>query len=119
MIVKLTQGVSGDGCGRLGYFVPRQIVKCSDAQAARWIKEGIAEQAPENAAVDGEFFDRVPGPEPPRKKAPERATRGTPEAAVTASAPDHCMGKTGRGNACLKAPLPGSQFCAKHEGQGD
>jgi hypothetical protein len=115
MNVKLMQGISGDGCGRAGFFMPRQIIKCSDSQGARFIAEGIAEEAPNNAALDGEFFDQVPEPEAPaRKKAPERAVKGTPEAPETRGAPDHCQAKTGRGNACLKAPLRGSRFCAKH-----
>lgn len=116
MNVKLTQGISGDGCGGAGYFVPRQIIKCSDEQGARWIKEGIATEAPEGAEIEGEHFDHVPEPAAPaRRRQPERADAPAAETPESGGPTATCQGTTTLGNRCRKSTLPGSKFCAKHQ----
>lgn len=116
MNVKLTQGIAGDGCGRAGFFMPRQIIKCPAQVGARLIAEGMASEAPDNAEIDGEFFDRSPEPEaPPRRRQPERPDAQKPETPESGKPAAKCAGKTTRGNACIKARLPGSKFCARHQ----
>jgi hypothetical protein len=116
MNVKLLQGQSGPGCGGAGFFMPRQIIKCSDRQGAKWIEEGMAVEASPNAETDGEFFEEVSEPEPPpRRRQPERPDARKPETPEDKEPAASCAGTTTLGNPCKKAPVPGSEFCAKHQ----
>ena len=112
MNVKLVSGLAGDRFS----FRPLQTIKCSDRAGARLIAEGIAKEASEDAETDGELFDKGPEPEAPvRRRQPERADAPAPESPEIQETAALCRGKTSLGNACKKAPVPGSKFCAKHE----
>jgi len=116
MNVRLTQGQAGPGCGRAGYFMPRQIIKCSDSQGARWIEEGMASEAPAGAEIDGEFFDEAPEPEPPvRRGSPEKAIKPVAETPEGNEPAALCHGTTKLGNPCKRTAKPGSKFCQKHQ----
>jgi hypothetical protein len=121
MNVKLMHGIAGDGCGGAGYFMPRQIIKCSDAQGARWIEEGMATEASPDAEIDGEHFEHAPKPEAPRRRgkpaqadarAAETPEKGARKATGTG---ETCAGTTKSGNPCKRSPLDGSEFCAAHQ----
>jgi len=113
MNVKLIQGLAGDRCA----FAPLQVIECSERTGRSLVAAGIGEEAAKGAPVDGRLHDDPPAEETAarRPRAVETATKATPEAAVTAGAPARCKGKTVNGNACMKAPVRGSEFCAKHK----
>ena len=120
MNVKLTQGQSGPGCGRLEFFIPGQIIKCSDAQGARWIGEGMAVKASPDAEIDGEHFERTEPEASPRRGKPEHAVRPTPqtpESGKGSGSDGLCQGETKQGNHCKREAGADSKFCDKHQDQ--
>jgi len=117
MNVKLKQSLAGDRFS----FAPRQVIRCSDVTGARLIEQGIAVEVDEDADAEGELFDasaeeRLAAEQKAARRAqPEKAVKPKPET-PEAGAPAICQGTTGMGNPCKKAALPGSKFCAKHQG---
>ena len=119
MNIKLDMGLAGERFS----FMPRQVIKCSDAAGKGLIAAGVGKQVPDSADTDGEFFDPTPEEaeeaqdrrDARRRAAPERAVRPTPETPESKHPATVCKGTTTMGNPCKRAPLPGSDFCAKHQ----
>jgi len=112
MKIKLKQGLAGD---RFSY-APRQVIECSDKTGKSLIDGAAAEEAPAGAPVEGVLYDEAPevrlraGARPQ----PERAVKPAPETPESGQPNAVCAGKTGSGNPCKRAVVPGSRFCAKH-----
>jgi hypothetical protein len=136
MNVRLNQAIVGQHF----VFQPRQIVECSEAQAAGLIKAGIASRVADDAPADGRMIEDTPEEieqakiekrarfligqthsrearaelKALRREAPERADlpeRETPEDRAEGGV---CQGKTAAGFACKRKALPGKRFCEKH-----
>lgn len=121
MKLKLNQGMAGGGEGVGGFsFRPHQVIECSDATGARLVQDGVGKEVDDSVPHDGVLHDELPseGSPAPRRAQPETATKAAPEAAVTRGGPARCKGTTTQGNPCMKAPLAGQEFCARHQDQG-
>ena len=114
MNVKLTPagGMAGTGFE----FKPGQVIKCSDRQGKRLIEHGIGTEAPKDAQVDGELFDKAPEEllPPPKKGKVEKAIKPAAEKPEKDGEPTTRAGSTAKGNRCLRAPVAGKRFCQAH-----
>jgi hypothetical protein len=114
MNVKLTPagGMAGTGFE----FKPGMTIKCSERQGQRLIEHGIGTEAPKDAQVDGELFDKPPEEllPPPKKGKVERAIKPPAEKPEADNDSATCAGSTAKGNRCLRAPVAGKKFCQAH-----
>jgi len=105
------------GMGGAGFeFKPGMTIKCSDRQGKRLVEHGIGTEAPKDAQIDGELFDKPPEEllPPPKKGKVEKAIRPAAETPETNGESDTCQGSTAKGNRCLNAPVAGKPYCKKH-----
>ena len=106
----------GGGMAGTGFeYHPRMIIKCSDRQGARWIAEGMAEEAAPDSPIDAEHCERSPEEKVAPRRTPEKADARRPETPEKGETATKCAGTTTAGFPCKRAPVAGSEFCAKHQ----